>query len=126
MLQTIILIAFGGALGSVSRYLAATGVYSILGRNFPYGTLVVNVTGSLIIGFISVLLIERFAENASVLRSLLIIGFLGGYTTFSSFSLETLNLLENGEFFSALLNVSFSVILCLLAVWLGAIIGRNL
>jgi len=125
-LKQIILIAIGGAIGSVSRYLTSLGVFTFVSRSFPFGTLAVNIIGSFIMGFLTVLIIERYNGIAAELRSLLLIGFLGGYTTFSSFSIETLNLFENGEMGYAILNVLFSVILCLGAVWLGAIIGRQL
>lgn len=123
MLQ-LILIAVGGAVGSVLRYLLSTTVYLWLGRGFPYGTLAVNVLGSFVMGFLAMFLLERFVELAAELRGLLLIGVLGGFTTFSSFSVETLGLLENGELSKALLNVGGSVVLCLIAVWLGAKVGR--
>lgn len=122
----LILVAIGGAFGSVLRYAMSTGIYSLVGREFPYGTLVVNVTGSFIMGLLYILLIERFNNHADQLRSLLLIGLLGGYTTFSSFSIETLNLFEMGDYFYALANVLLSVCLCLGAVWLGAMLGRQL
>ncbi len=120
----IVLIACGGAVGSVLRYWMSIGVYSLLGRDFPYGTLAVNVLGSFIMGFLAMFFVERFVEVAADLRSLLLIGFLGGFTTFSSFSIETLNLLESGELIRAVLNIGLSLGLCLMAVWLGAKIGR--
>jgi fluoride exporter len=123
-LLRILLIAFGGAIGSVFRYWMSIGVYSLLGRDFPYGTLAVNVLGSFAMGFLAMFFVERFVEVAGEMRSLLLIGFLGGFTTFSSFSIETLGLLENGELIRALLNIGLSVGLCLIAVWLGAKLGR--
>lgn len=125
-MYALLLVALGGALGSALRYIVSTGIYSMVGRAFPYGTLVVNVTGSLIMGMLSILFIERFNHNATELRSLILIGVLGGYTTFSSFSIETLNLFENGQSMLALLNILLSGFLCLGAVWLGALIGRQL
>lgn len=120
----ILLIALGGAIGSVSRYGVSLSMYSIFGRNFPYGTLAVNVIGSFVMGFLAMYFLERFVGIASELRSLLLIGFLGGFTTFSSFSLETFNLFENGDIARGLMNIGLSVVLCLLAVWLGAKLGR--
>lgn len=125
MLQ-VLLIAIGGAIGSVLRYGMSNMTYLILGRSFPYGTLVVNVLGSFLMGLLSILLIERVDSMASPLRALLLIGLLGGFTTFSSFSMETLNLFENAEITSALLNIIVSVCLCLLAVFIGALLGRQL
>jgi CrcB protein len=125
-LLQIILIALGGAVGSVLRYLVSSSTYALCGRDFPYGTLVVNVVGSFLIGFLSIILLERFADMAAELRSLLIIGFLGGFTTFSSFSVETLSLFENGEVTRAVLNVGLSVCICLLVTWLGILLGRHL
>jgi fluoride exporter len=123
-LLRIFLIAFGGAIGSVLRYWMSIGVYALCGRDFPYGTLAVNVIGSFIMGFLAMFFIERFVEVAGELRSLLLIGFLGGFTTFSSFSIETLNLFESGELLRAGLNIILSVGLCLIAVWLGSKLGR--
>jgi CrcB protein len=116
-------IAAGGALGAVSRFGVSTGVYRLLGRDFPWGTLAVNLGGSLLMGALFVLFIERSAV-ASEWRSALLIGFLGAFTTFSTFSLETLVLLEQGEMARALLNIGASVLLCLGACWLGMVAAR--
>lgn len=124
-MQQLLYIAAGGALGAVLRYGVSNGVHLIFGRAFPYGTLTVNVLGSLLIGFLYILLIERYSLGPNV-RAILIIGVLGAFTTFSTFSLETYNLLENGEFIKAILNILLSVTLCLLAAWAGVLIGREL
>ncbi|CAN5415379.1 fluoride efflux transporter CrcB [soil metagenome] len=124
-MKQLLLIAGGGAAGSVLRYLMALGVYGIFGRAFPYGTLVVNISGCFIMGLLAAILLER-VTYANELRGLLLIGFLGGYTTFSSFAVETLNLVENGEMMLACTNVLLSVVLCLVAVWLGLVIGRQI
>lgn len=124
-MQQLFFIAAGGAIGAVLRYGVANGVHAIAGRDFPYGTLVVNVLGSLMIGVLSILLVERYALNPEV-RAILIIGLLGAFTTFSTFSIETFYLFENGEHVKALLNILLSVMLCLIATWLGIIIGRQL
>jgi CrcB protein len=125
MLNQLIMIAAGGAAGSLLRFMLSTGVHRVAGRDFPYGTLSVNIVGSLLMGMLYILLIER-ASVAVEWRALLLIGFLGAFTTFSTFSIETLNLLENGELIKAGTNVLLSVTLCLLAAWTGVILGRHL
>ena len=121
-----LLIFIGAGLGGVLRFWISNGVYYLLGRQFPYGTLVVNTTGSFLMGVLFVLLVERFNGSGPQLRSLLLIGFLGGYTTFSSFSIETLNLFESGAWVSGFLNILLSVVLCLLFVWIGVLGARQL
>ncbi|HEY0974260.1 MAG TPA: fluoride efflux transporter CrcB [Solimonas sp.] len=115
-------VALGGALGSLMRYAAGRAVLSLLGAAFPYGTLVVNVAGSFVAGLLFVLLSTRWAAGEG-LRELLLIGFLGGFTTFSAFSLETMRLLETGSPLLALANVATNLVLgvtaCLLGLWLG-------
>lgn len=120
-----LLIFVGAGVGGVFRYWAANGVYWLTGRQFPYGTLFVNVSGCFLMGLLFVLL-ERVDSISPQLRALLLIGFLGGYTTFSSFSIETLNLFENGEWLSGLLNIVLSFSLCMIATWIGVIGGRQL
>jgi len=121
----ILAIAVGGALGSVLRFLASTWTYNRLGSDFPYGTLLVNVLGSLLIGFLYTLLVERSALDP-IWRAGLIVGVLGGFTTFSAFSMETVNLIAGGELPKALVNVLASVGLCLTATWIGVVSGRQL
>lgn len=121
-----LLIFIGAGVGGVLRYWISTSIYGLLGRQFPYGTLVVNVSGCLLMGLLFVLLVERFDGVAPPFRSLLLIGLLGGYTTFSSFSIETLSLFENGAWFNAVLNVMLSIVLCLAATWLGVLGGRQI
>ena len=122
----ILLIFVGAGCGGVFRYFISNISYWLLGRQFPYGTLVVNVSGCFLMGFLFVFLLERLNGAAPELRSLLLIGLLGGYTTFSSFSIETLNLFENGAALSGIVNILLSIILCLAATWLGIIAGRQL
>jgi CrcB protein len=124
-LHQLLVIASGGAVGALFRFWVSSGVYGIFGRGFPYGTLAVNVLGSLVMGFLYVLFMERMAASAE-LRAGLLIGFLGAFTTFSTFSMETLNLLEQAEILKAGINILISVVACLLACWLGLVLGRQL
>ncbi len=125
MLKMLAVIAAGGAVGAVSRYSASLGVYSLLGRGFPYGTLFVNVAGSFLMGLLSILLVERFNLGPEW-RAAILVGFLGSFTTFSTFSIETLNLFEQGDLARAVLNMTVSLLLCLLAVLFGVSLGRQL
>ena len=118
-------IAAGGATGALMRYWLSNGIYALLGRGFPYGTLTVNVVGSLFMGFIYVFMIERMDVSVEW-RAGLMIGLLGAFTTFSTFSIETLNLLESGEQLKASMNILLSVTLCILGCWLGMVVGRNI
>lgn len=124
MLQ-LLTIAGGGALGAVLRFGMSSYIYRLLGRDFPYGTLAVNLVGSLVMGILFILFVERGLVSAEW-RSAIIIGFLGAFTTFSTFSIETLMLVESGELSRAALNVVLSVTLCLAATWLGLVMGRQL
>ena len=117
-------IAIGGALGAVSRFALSHQVYQWLGRDFAWGTLAVNVLGSFLIGVLTILLINKFAASAEW-RALLIVGFLGSFTTFSTFSFETWQYLQTGELIKAALNITLSVISCLLAVGLGLYFGKQ-
>jgi len=123
--QQLLAIAGGGAVGAILRFGASTQVYRLFGRNFPYGTLAVNILGSFLMGLLFILIVERGLLSAEW-RSAIIVGFLGAFTTFSTFSIETLNLLESGELSRALLNIMLSVALCLVATWLGLIMGRQI
>jgi CrcB protein len=116
---TISLVALGGALGSVSRYLLGMWIQSASRSvDFPYGTLTVNLIGCFVIGFLSQLAEARGAFTPET-RALVFIGILGGFTTFSSFGNDTLNLFRDGETVNALVNVGANVILGLALVWLG-------
>lgn len=113
-------IAAGSALGGVARYWLSGVVARLVGETFPWGTLIVNVTGSLLIGIIAALTApEGKFFIGSTSRLALMAGLLGGYTTFSSFSLQTLALLQDGDWWRAGANIALSVLLCLLAVWAG-------
>lgn len=124
MNQTL-MIAAGGAAGALLRYWMSGGIYALLGRGFPWGTLVVNVLGSLAAGFLYVWLFERSSLGPEW-RALLLVGLLGAFTTFSTFSIETLNLIEQGELAKAMLNIAGSLVLCLVAAWAGMLAGRQL
>lgn len=124
MIDTL-LIFFGAGLGGVLRFWVSNGVYWCCGRQFPYGTLIVNISGSFLMGLLFTLLLSRFEGIGSELRSLLLIGFLGGYTTFSAFSIETLTLFEGGAWVLALFYIVLSVFLCVGFAWLGVLGGRQ-
>lgn len=124
-MKALVFIAMGGAVGAVLRYGASLSVYALLGRGFPYGTLFVNVSGSLLMGLLSVLMLERFAIGPEW-RAAVLVGVLGSFTTFSTFSIETLTLMEQGDMMRAMANIVLSVLVCLIAVWFGVLIGRQL
>ena len=124
-MQVVISIAAFGAVGCLVRYWLSGWVYDIAGRNFPYGTMAVNLLGSFCIGFIMELSL-RSTLIPSNLRTGLAIGFLGGLTTFSTFSYETFKLLEDGELLLAAGNVLISVLVCLLFTWLGIVAAKAL
>ncbi|MEM9056588.1 MAG: fluoride efflux transporter CrcB [Pseudomonadota bacterium] len=111
-------VAAGGALGAVARLWVYTVVHGQFGRAFPYGTLVVNVVGSLAMGIAYVWLVERLSVSVEW-RAFAVVGLLGAFTTFSAFSIETLNLLADGAPLRALTNVALNVGLCVLAAWAG-------
>ncbi len=117
-------VALGAALGGVGRYWCSGAIARAFGESFPWGTLVVNVTGSLAIGLIaSVTGPDGRLLVGAAARQFMMAGVLGGFTTFSSFSLQTLALIEDGEWLYAAANVVFSVVLCLVGVWCGATLG---
>jgi fluoride exporter len=122
--MTYVWVAFGGALGSVARYACVSAVTRLGGVTLPWGTLLVNVTGSFVIGLLAALLT---ADGRPLVagdgRAFLMVGVLGGYTTFSAFSLETFALVRTGAFGAAAVNVAGSVALCLLAVWAGYLLA---
>ena len=117
--MNILFVAVGGAVGSVLRYLLGTWIQSVSKSiDFPFGTLTVNLIGCFVIGFLSQLAEARGAFSSES-RALVFVGILGGFTTFSSFGNDTINLLRDGETFNALANVGANVILGLSLVWLG-------
>ncbi len=119
-----LIILIGGGTGSLARYLAGTAISSRFGTRFPVGTMVVNVTGCFLVGLVMTLLTERLPLHP-YWRLALVVGFLGGYTTFSSFEWETFSAVREGGFWIGLGNVAGSVILGYAAVWLGALLARR-
>ncbi|MEY3280632.1 MAG: hypothetical protein RL674_617, partial [Pseudomonadota bacterium] len=112
-MNQLIVIAIGGAFGAVMRFLVSTGLYQWIGRGFPYGTLLVNVIGSFLIGLLSETLVLQRVTIALDYRAAILVGFIGAFTTFSTFSLETFYLIEQGQFSKAVLNILISVSSCL-------------
>ena len=108
-------VALGGALGSMARDALSTWIFQVSSHKFPYATLTVNVLGSFVMGILFVVIVER-AALPQEMRSLLMIGFIGAFTTFSTFSLDTLGLWQNGHLFMALIYTLATVILCLIAI----------
>ncbi|NVN91596.1 MAG: fluoride efflux transporter CrcB [Desulfuromonadales bacterium] len=124
-MKTAATIAFFCAGGGLARFYLSGWVYNLLGRAFPYGTFVVNIIGAYCIGLIMELSLRSTLIPAT-LRLGLTVGFLGGLTTFSTFSYETFKLLEDGQFLAAFANVLASVLVCLAFTWLGTITARTL
>jgi len=119
-----LLVMVGGGTGALVRYAAGSAIMARFGGRFPLGTLIINVSGSFTIGFLMTLLTERYQLDPAW-RLLLVVGFLGGYTTFSSFEWETFAAVRDGQLWSGMLNVVSSVIFGYAAVWLGSLLGRR-
>lgn len=124
-MNQVLAIAAGGAVGAVLRYWVSSATHSVTGHGFPYGTLLVNVAGSLAMGFLYIWLMDRVLAGGT-LRAFLLVGLLGAFTTFSTFSIETLNLVESGQLVRAASNALLSVTLCLAAAALGVGLARQL
>jgi CrcB protein len=118
-----LLVFVGGGLGSAARYWLQGFVYSETGTGFPYGTLAVNFLGSFLIGLLMSSMEERFLIHPTI-RVFLTIGILGGFTTFSSFSFETISLFRDGESLYALANAFGTLFVCLFCTWLGIQLGK--
>ena len=118
-------IAAGGAIGALLRFWLSTGVYALLGRGFPFGTLAVNVLGSLLMGYLYIVMIDRLALAAEW-RAFALVGLLGAFTTFSTFSIETLVLIEQADYAKAFANVLLSVLACVAAAFLGMTLARQI
>jgi len=126
-MTTYLWIALGSALGGVARYWSSGFVAHQVGETFPWGTILVNVVGSAIIGFVATLTApDGRVFMSGDARQFIMVGICGGFTTFSSFSLQTLTLLRDGDWLRAGGNIVLSVVLCLLAVWLGHIAAASL
>ena len=124
-MENYLFVFLGGGIGASARYWLSGAVYRFLPTDFPYGNLAVNILGSFLIGVLMASFEERFALNPS-LRVFLAIGILGGFTTFSSFSYETMALLRDAEMLRATINVAISVLGCLLATYFGLLLGKIL
>ncbi|PIE43360.1 MAG: fluoride efflux transporter CrcB [Gammaproteobacteria bacterium] len=124
-MMNLLVIAIGGALGAVARYSLVGLMTEWLGKSYPYGTSLVNILGSLLIGILSVFVIEKFHATPEI-RFLAMVGFLGAFTTFSTFSLETVSLLQSGRVIAAMVYVLSSVTLCILATAAGMILAKSL
>lgn len=124
-MMNVLVIGIGGFVGAVARYGIAVWIGRRWGRSFPLGTFVINVSGSFLIGLLMTLMAERFTENPQW-RLLLVVGFLGAYTTFSTFEYETGALLKDGEWLFAGLNVVLSVIVGFVALKLGEVMAKTL
>ncbi|MEZ5524073.1 MAG: fluoride efflux transporter CrcB [Pseudomonadales bacterium] len=123
-MNQVIAVAVGGALGALSRYWMVGLVSRLLARNFPYGTLTVNVIGSFLIGIGYIVIVEKL-HVASEWHAVLMVGFVGAFTTFSTFSLETVSLLQEGRFTAALIYIFSSVLVCLLATAAGIVLAKQ-
>ena len=121
--MTMLLVGVGGFVGAIARYLVDVWAARVTGGSFPFGTLLINVSGTLLLGFLFVAVVER-AALPSDLRAPVMIGFIGAYTTFSTWMLESLQLAEKGELATAIVNVGGSVALGIAAILLGVWLGR--
>ena len=119
MIKYFILVFFGGAFGASFRYITNLSTQYFFNSSFPYGTLIVNILGSFFIGILASILKESYFSDDAIIKYFLMIGFLGSFTTFSAFSLETIEMLSSGENFQAYLYIILSLILNIIAVYLG-------
>ena len=124
MITSMILVAIGSAIGAVGRYLTGVAAVRVMGHGYPWGTLTVNIVGSFLMGVLIVVLMTR--DGGMRVAPLLMTGMLGGFTTFSAFSLDALTLFERGHVGQAALYVIASVVFSLLAIFLGVMIARGI
>ncbi|RLL51343.1 fluoride efflux transporter CrcB [Mariprofundus sp. EBB-1] len=125
MMKQLVAVAIGGATGAVLRWLMASTIQKMAGGAFPWGTFAVNALGSFLLGFLFVWLIER-STASELVRLAVTVGFLGAFTTFSTYSLESVRLLQEGAFSLAFGNIMGQVVVCLLLTWLGVQLARVL
>ena len=125
-MKELILIGVGGGIGAICRFFLSRSIQLIFPFIFPLGTLVVNILGSFLIGFLNILILNRFGAIGAELRALLLVGLLGGFTTFSTFSLEAMGLWENGAGIKLIFYLLLSVALGLFAAYGGLILGRKI
>lgn len=118
-------IALGGAVGSIFRFILSKKIQNISATAFPVGILLVNVIGCFLIGLLTILFIERFNLNP-IWRAGILVGFLGGFTTFSTFTIDTLSMIERSNYLHASLYILLSMVCCLFATWFGILLGRNM
>ncbi|WP_026843582.1 fluoride efflux transporter CrcB [Brumicola pallidula] len=123
--QIYLFVAIGGAIGASMRYFVLQLATNLLGKSFPFGTLAVNVLGSFVLGLVYAFLQQDNGENTG-LRVLVGFGLIGAFTTFSTFSLDTVLLIQQGELIKAALNVFFNVTVCLISVWLAFLIYQRI
>ncbi len=123
MTLNILFVAIGGAIGSILRYLTATYASKFFGTGFPYGTLIVNVAGAFIVMFFMTLYIEKFSMDP-IWRLFIVVGILGGLTTFSSFSYETITFFQSGEYWKGLVNILLNNVLTIVAGIAGLYLAR--
>jgi len=123
MVRQLTAVAIGGAAGAVMRWLMASGIQKMAGGAFPWGTFAVNALGSFLLGFLFVWLIER-STASDLVRLAITVGFMGAFTTFSTYSLESIRLLQEGAFSLAFGNIAGQVVVCLLLTWLGIQLAR--
>jgi len=125
-MESYLWVAIGSALGGVARYWCSGVAARLFGETFPWGTVIVNIVGSFVIGFFATLTgPDGRVYASSIVRQFVMLGICGGYTTFSSFSLQTLELMQSGELVWAGAYILGSVVLCLLGVWIGALLGQG-
>lgn len=125
-IRLVVSVLIGGGIGSLARFLAGHYMPALLGTSFPWATLFVNVLGSVWLGFIGTVAVQKPGAIDPVIRLLLTTGFAGGFTTFSTFAFESLSLYQRGDTTLALANVGANLIVSLLFVWLGAVLARLL
>ncbi len=125
MFYEILAIALGGALGSIFRFLVSNGFVDLLGKEFPYGTLAVNVIGSFLMGFLAILILNKIPQYNAPLAGFVLVGLLGGFTTFSTFSMDTFRLMFDGQYALGFINIITNIFVCLFATLLGYLVAMR-